>query len=95
MVHHTINFDLKLDHLREKWMGFGGKGNEFYNYFILHKVEGIPNCMSSELRSMTGLGYPLKPYTQNANECINSVIKPRGSQKCKSIIDVINRIIRQ
>ena len=41
---------------------------------------------------MVGLGYPPKPYTQNANECINSVIKPRGSQKCKSIIDVVNRI---
>ena len=41
---------------------------------------------------MAGLGYPPKPYTQNANECINSVIKPRESQKCKSIIDVVNRI---
>ena len=41
---------------------------------------------------MAGLGYPPKPYTQNPNEYINSVIKPRGSQKCKSIIDVVNRI---
>ena len=41
---------------------------------------------------MAGLGYPPKPYTQNANECINSVIKLRESQKCKSIIDVVNRI---
>ena len=92
LVHHTVDFDLKLDHLREKWMGSGGKGNQFYNYFISHKVEEIRNCMSSELRSMAGLGYPPKPYTQNANECINSVIKPRGSQICKSVIDVVNRI---
>ena len=92
LVHHTVDFDLKLDHLREKWMGFGGKGNQFYNCFISHKVEGIRNCMSSELRSMACLGYPPKPYTQNANECINIVIKPRGSQKCKSIIDVVNRV---
>ena len=70
-------FDLKLDHLREKWMGFGGKRNHFYNYFISHKVEGICNCISSELRSMAGLGYPPKPYSQNAN---------------KSIIDIVNRI---
>ena len=92
LAHHTVDFDLILDHLREKWMGFGGKGNQFYNYFISHKVGGIRNCMSSELRSMVGLGYPPKPYTQNANECINSVIKQRGSQKCKSIIDAVNRI---
>ena len=31
--------------------------------------------MNAELRSLCGLGYPLKPYTQNANECINNVIK--------------------
>ena len=54
-VHHTVDFDLKLDHLRGNWMGFGGKGNQFYNYFISHKVEGIRNFMSSELRSMAGL----------------------------------------
>ena len=91
LVHHTVEFDLKLNHLREKWMGFDEKGNQFYNYFISHKVEGIRNYMSSELRSMTGLGYPPKPYTQNANEYVNSVMKPRGYQKCKSIIDVVNR----
>ena len=77
LVHQTIDCDLKLDHSKEKWIGFGGKGNQFYNYFISHKLGGIRNCMSSELRSMAGLGYPPKPYTQNANECINSVIKPR------------------
>ena len=81
LVHHAVDFDLKLDHLGEKWMGFGEKGNQFYSYFISHKVDGIRNRMSSELRSMAGLGYPPKPYTQNANECINSVVKPRGSQK--------------
>ena len=85
-------FDLKLNHLREKWMGFGGKRNQFYSYLFSHKVEGICNCISSELRSMAGLDYPPKPYSQNANKCINSVIKPRESQKCKSIIDVVNRI---
>ena len=55
LVHHTVDFDLKLDRLRGNWMGFGGKGNRFYNYFISHKVEGICNFMSSELRSMADL----------------------------------------
>ena len=67
LVHHTVDFDLKLDHLREKWMELGGKGNQFYNYFISHKLEGIRSCMSSKLRSMAGLGYPPKLYTQRVH----------------------------
>ena len=31
--------------------------------------------MSAELRSLSGLGFPPRPYNQNANECMNSVIK--------------------
>ena len=64
LVHHTVDFDLKLDHLREKWMGSGGKGNQFYNYFISHNIEEIRNCMSSELRSMTGRDIVMKQEAQ-------------------------------
>jgi hypothetical protein len=32
-------------------------------------------CMTADVRSMAGLGYPPTPYTQNANECIYSLIK--------------------
>ena len=66
LVYLTVDFDLKLYHLREKWIGFGRKGNQFYSYFISHKVEGIHNCTTSELRSMADLGYPPKPYTLSA-----------------------------
>ena len=31
--------------------------------------------MSAEVRAICGLGFPPKPYTQNANECMNSIIK--------------------
>ncbi|XP_052719325.1 uncharacterized protein LOC128191281 [Crassostrea angulata] len=31
--------------------------------------------MNADLRSLAGLGYPPKPYNQNANECMNSTIK--------------------
>ena len=31
--------------------------------------------MSAELRSLSGLGFPPRPYNQNANVCMNSVIK--------------------
>ena len=31
--------------------------------------------MTAEIRSVCGLGFPPKTYTQNGNECINAVIK--------------------
>ncbi|XP_052086614.1 uncharacterized protein LOC127723937 [Mytilus californianus] len=38
--------------------------------------------MSPELRSICGLGFPPKTYTQNPNECINKVIKEDLTSKC-------------
>ena len=35
----------------------------------------MKNCMSASVISKCGLGYAPSPYTQNANECIHSVIK--------------------
>ena len=40
---------------------------------------------------MVRLGFPPKPYLQNANECMNSVLKPVGSTKCKSISEVAEK----
>lgn len=40
-----------------------------------YKADLIKNCMNADLRSLAGLGYPPKPYNQNANECMNSTIK--------------------
>lgn len=39
--------------------------------------------VSSELRSMVGLGFLPKPYTQNGNECINSIIKQGKKERYK------------
>ena len=44
-------------------------------YILEHKASEIVNCMNSNLRSMCGLGHPPKPYTQNASECMNAVLK--------------------
>ena len=41
---------------------------------------------------MVGLGFPPKPYLQNANECMNSVLKSARSQKCKSISEVAEKL---
>ena len=46
--------------------------------------------MSAEVRAMIGLG--LRPYLQNANECMNSVLKPIGSTKRKSVSEVAEKL---
>jgi hypothetical protein len=68
-------FKEKLAKLSPIWRKRHSKGTLFEDYFVKHKAENICNCMSAELRSMCGLGYPPKPYVQNANECINAVVK--------------------
>ena len=53
--------------------------------------------MTAELRAMDGLGFPPKPYTQNANECINSVVK-RGKETrsltLKSIVHLLRSVVK-
>ena len=53
--------------------------------------------MTAELRAMVGLDFPPKPYTQNANECINSVVK-RGKETSsltlKSIVQLLRSVVK-
>ena len=49
--------------------------------------------MSAEIRSMAGLGFPPKPYTQNGNECINSIIK-RGKDTRKLTLKEVVQLLR-
>ncbi|XP_062568607.1 uncharacterized protein LOC134230774 [Saccostrea cucullata] len=68
-------FDHELQNLCAKWKSLHQNGNLFFKYFVEFKAELIKSCMSAELRSLSGLGFLPKPYNQNANECMNSVIK--------------------
>ena len=52
----------------------------------------MKGCMRSDIRASCGLGYPPKPYTQNANECINCWLKPGNVSKCKTFTDVVKRV---
>ena len=71
----SSDFDKKLNNLKSNWLARHENGQEFFDYFLDHKSELIKSCMSATVRSKCGLGFPPKPYTQNANECINSVLK--------------------
>eukprot|EP00112_Aurelia_sp_Birch-Aquarium-sp1_P010637 Seg2265.2 transcript_id=Seg2265.2/GoldUCD/mRNA.D3Y31 product="hypothetical protein" protein_id=Seg2265.2/GoldUCD/D3Y31 len=61
--------------LKGKWCTLHDKGENFAQYFENNKLQLVKNCMNAQIRTASGLGYPPKVYTQNANECMNSVIK--------------------
>lgn len=67
-------FDLELEKKISEWNKFTN-GPKFVKYFLDYKAANIKNCMTAELRTMVGLGFPPKPYTQNANESVNAAIK--------------------
>jgi hypothetical protein len=68
-------FDEKLAALIPEWNQRHTNCKEFTHYFCNKKADVIKSCMTADIRSMSGLGFPPKPYTQNANESINSLIK--------------------
>ena len=62
-----------------------------------HKVDHIKNCMSVVLRSMVALGFSPRPYTENGNECINSIIKRvqyTRKMNLKEIVQLLRSLTR-
>ena len=49
--------------------------------------------MSAELRYMVDLGFPPKRYTQNGNECINSIIKRGRDTKKKNLNEIVQLLL--
>ena len=49
--------------------------------------------MRGELRSISGLGFPPKPYTQNANESVNNMVK--GNLKKLSKTSDVDRELKR
>ena len=61
--------------LKELWVTRHTCGKEFPSYFEKNKFDLIKETMTQDIRSMAGLGFPPDVYNQNANECMNSVLK--------------------
>ena len=61
--------------LKPTWTDRHMSGKEFSTYFEKHKLELIKGTMTQNIHSMAGLGFPPEVYNQNANECMNSVLK--------------------
>ena len=98
LVHCTSaeQFDVCLKSASLKWTKLHENGNKFVEYFINSKAEVIRECARSDVQSMCGLGYPPTEYTQNANECMNRVIKadqgPTCSKQQTALLPYIEKI---
>ena len=68
-------FDKSLEGLKSVWCARHTNGGRFLDYFLKYKSDLIKETMTQDIRSMCGLGYPPDVYDQNANECINSVLR--------------------
>ena len=77
------DYDKKLQGLEERWNHFeeahhieGG----IYDWFVKHKASIVKGTMLKNVREEAGLGVPPEPFTTNASETINSVIKVHANQ---------------
>ena len=84
-------FDGCYQELKRKWIAFEGKGEKLISYLENRKTKMIKDCMGGELRSILGLGFTPKPYTQNANESANNMVK-RNLNKLSKISDVVREL---
>ena len=88
------DFEVCYNGLKTNWINMGPSEEKFVTYFSKHKVDHIRNCMSAEFRSMVDLASPpILLYTQNGDECINSIIK-RGKETKKTNLKEIVHLLR-
>ena len=77
----TEEFDVALDNAMKNWKSLHENGAKFCGYFVKEKADVIRNCCTADIRSVYGLGFPPKVYTQNASECINRLVKAEDVSK--------------
>lgn len=77
----TEEFDVALDNAMKDWKSLHENGAKFCGYFLKGKADVIRNCCTADIRSMCGLGFPPKVYTQNASECMNRLVKAEDDSK--------------
>ena len=82
------DFEICYNGLKTKWINMGPAKKKFVTYFSKYKVDHIRNCMSAEHRSVVGLSFPPKLYTQSSNECINSIIKRDRNTKKTNLKEI-------
>ena len=88
-------FDQACVNAVKRWSNFS-KGDEFVQYFLNGRSDVLRESCRADIRSICGLGCPPRLYTQNANECMNRVIKQTKStqygKKSLTLLEYVEKI---
>ena len=66
----------------QKWCALGNSESKFSEYFRLHKLQHIRNCMTAELHAIVGLSFPPKPGKRQRNEIFKPQINSSVADIC-------------
>lgn len=69
-----------------------GKIAEFCAWLLKNKVDVIRNTMLRQVREEAGLGSPPEPFSTNASECVNSIIKRKVEYKRNELPQFIQKL---
>ena len=89
------DFDPKLEVAKGHWAELeksDGATSGFYSWFIQNKVNHMKVTMLKTVRAEAGLGSPPQPFTTNASETTNSVIKAHISYKHSQLMEFVNHL---
>ncbi|XP_065059812.1 uncharacterized protein LOC135687231 [Rhopilema esculentum] len=87
-------FEHEWCEIERKWMERGTFGARFLKY-ITEKKELMKSSMMAGVRETCSLGIPPLEYTQNANECINSILKNSKEKRAISLKETARLIHKE
>ena len=93
--HNTSDFDTKLEKLVTKWQNseVTSKSNmdHFIDWFQSHKAPVIRSSMIRDVREESGLGSPPIPFTTNASETANYMLKNKVNYKKNELPEFLQK----
>ena len=88
-------FSHKLIAMEARWNQFEkehGTQPGFFDWFARNKATTITQTMLKPVREEAGLGSPPEPFTTNASEAVNALIKSHVSYKQSQLIELTDKL---
>ena len=86
-------FHQKLAALMSRWEEFDDQGGDgFYKWFCERKAAVIKETMLRPVREDAGLGCPPQPFTTNASETTNFILKNKVDYKPSQLLDFVDKL---
>ena len=90
------DFQRKLDDVILSWQNFSVPSSanivSFIQWFVANKVHVICDSMLKPIREECGLGCPPEPFTTNASESINAMLKRKLDYKRSELPAFIDKV---